>query len=208
LEAVDPLYRVCLIGPECTGKSTIAARLAARYGTVWVPEYAREYAARVARPLTADDVEPIARGQIEAEDRIASEAGLIERGSIASEDRRRVEARRLLILDTDLVSTVVYARHYYGDAPAWIEPLARARLAHLYLLFSPDVEFASDDVRDPTADRLAIYDAMRTALDAFGVRYERVGGGWEGRVGQAISAIERAREPLHKLSIEPQAPFS
>jgi NadR type nicotinamide-nucleotide adenylyltransferase len=176
LEAVDPLYRVCLIGPECTGKSTIAARLAARYQTVWVPEYAREYAARVARPLTADDVEPIARGQIEAEDRLS------------------VEARRLLILDTDLVSTLVYARHYYGAAPDWIEPLARTRLANLYLLFAPDLAFTVDRVRDPTADRLAIYEAMRTALDAFGVRYERVGGGWEGRVRTTISAIDRLRK--------------
>lgn len=183
MEAVDPLYRVCLIGPECTGKSTIAARLAARYRTVWVPEYAREYAARVARPLTADDVEPIARGQIAGEDALSGAAGALA-GPIS---------RRLLIIDTDLMSTLVYARHYYGDAPAWIEPLARARLAHLYLLFSPDVEFTSDDVRDAAADRLAIYDAMGVALEAFSARFERVGGGWEGRWEGAAAAIERFR---------------
>jgi nicotinamide riboside kinase len=182
LETVDPLYRVCLIGPECTGKSTIAARLAERYRTVWVPEYAREYAARVARPLTFEDADPIARGQLALEDALNGAAGALA-GPIS---------RRLLILDTDLVSTYVYSTHYYNAAPEWLEPAARSRLANLYLLFSPDVAFAPDDVRDASADRLAIHDAMRTALEAFGTRWEGVEGGWEERWEGAIRAIERA----------------
>ena len=106
MEALHALYRVCLIGPECTGKTTIAARLAERYAAPWVPEYAREYAQRVARPLTADDADPIARGQLALEDR-------------STEEACRTGAR-LLILDTDLVSTYVYARHYYSAAPPWL----------------------------------------------------------------------------------------
>ena len=175
METLAPLYRVCLIGPECTGKTTIAARLAERYQTVWVPEYAREYAAAVARPLVAEDADPIARGQLALEDVLAP------------------SATALLILDTDLLSTFVYARHYYGSAPEWIEPLLPTRLANLYLLFSLDVDFAPDEVRDPTADRHAIHDAMRSTLDALNARYERVGGAWEERVVQVIDAIERAR---------------
>ena len=172
MEALHALYRVCLIGPECTGKTTIAARLAERYRTVWVPEYAREYAERVARPLTADDADPIARGQLASEDRLASVAS------------------GMLILDTDLLSTLVYARHYYGDAPAWLESLLPSRLAHHYLLLAPDVPFAPDAVRDATADREAIHDAMSLTLDTLGAHYTRVGGGWEERWEQAIVAIE------------------
>jgi NadR type nicotinamide-nucleotide adenylyltransferase len=177
LETLHALYRVCLIGPECTGKTTIAARLAQRYGTVWVPEYAREYAAAVSRPLTADDADPIARGQLAAEDCAIAEA-------------ERTGAR-LLILDTDLLSTYVYARHYYGAGPDWLESTVRSRLANHYILLSPDCPFAPDPIRDSTADRLAIYSAMAATLDALGAHYTRVGGGWEGRLTKATGVIGR-----------------
>ena len=179
METLHALYRLCLIGPECTGKTTIAARLAERYAAMWVPEYAREYAATVNRPLTAADADPIARGQLAAEDRAIAEA--IRTGA------------RVLILDTDLVSTYVYARHYYATAPTWLESIIHNRLANHYILLSPDCPFAHDPVRDPTADRLAIHSAMAATLDALGARYTRVGGGWEGRWEGAVGAIEALR---------------
>ena len=48
-----------------------------------------------------------------------------------------------MLLDTDLVSTVVYSRHYYGDCPAWIEAAAVRRLADLYLLHDIDVPWTA-----------------------------------------------------------------
>ncbi|HEX3581285.1 MAG TPA: ATP-binding protein [Thermoanaerobaculia bacterium] len=179
MEAFDALYRVCLIGPECTGKTTVAARLAERYGAAWVPEFAREYAERVARPLTSDDVSPIAKGQLGNEERAVETAELTGAG--------------LLILDTDLVSTYVYARHYYGAAPDWLEPFVRRRLANHYLLFSPDCPFVNDAVRDSAADRRAIHDAMSDLLDTLGAHYTRVGGGWEERWEAAVRAVEGVR---------------
>ena len=35
------MKKVCLIGPESTGKSTIAENLAKKYDTVYIPEYAK-----------------------------------------------------------------------------------------------------------------------------------------------------------------------
>ncbi len=58
--------RVVVTGSESTGKTTLAAELAAALGTRWVPEFAREYARQAQRVLTADDVSPIARGQLDA----------------------------------------------------------------------------------------------------------------------------------------------
>ena len=176
MEALHALYRLCLIGPECTGKTTIAARLAERYGALWVPEYAREYAATVARPLTAEDANPIASGQLALEDRFIDQAQRL--GS------------RLLIFDTDLLSTYVYARHYYGWAPDWLDPLLPTRLANHYLLMSPDTPFTLDEVRDPTADRQAIHAAMAATLDALGAPYTRVGGGWGARWEGAVGVVE------------------
>ncbi len=89
--------RICLTGPESTGKSELAARAERELGATWVREYAREYAGRHGRALTADDVEPIARGQIANLDRATGAP---------------------LVVDSDLLSSVVYARHYYGGCPA------------------------------------------------------------------------------------------
>jgi nicotinamide riboside kinase len=110
--------RICLIGPECTGKSTLAERAERELGAVWVREYAREYVERVRAVLSAEDVEPIARGEIANLDAAADAA--------------------LVVLDTDLISTVVYARHYYGSCPEWIEEEARRRRARA--LDRPDYE--------------------------------------------------------------------
>src|SRR5262245_44839117 len=124
-EATRPLV-VTLIGSESTGKTTLAALLGRHFACPWVAEAARAYVEGRKAPLTAADVEPIARAQM------------------AAEDAGRAAAERLLVLDTDLVSTAVYARHYYGSCPAWIEREARARLADLYLLHHPDVPWVAD----------------------------------------------------------------
>ena len=42
------MYKVGIIGPESTGKSTLSAYLANRYNGVLIPEYAREYVVRLA----------------------------------------------------------------------------------------------------------------------------------------------------------------
>ncbi|MBK7030628.1 MAG: ATP-binding protein [Bacteroidales bacterium] len=37
------MLRIAITGPESTGKSWLAEQLAEYYGTVWVPEFAREF---------------------------------------------------------------------------------------------------------------------------------------------------------------------
>jgi NadR type nicotinamide-nucleotide adenylyltransferase len=161
------ITRVCLIGPESTGKTELASSLARELGLRWVPEFAREYVETHGNELTAAHVEPIARGQMANED--------------------RVSADDLLLLDTDLISTVVYARHYYGECPQWIEEEARRRRAHLYLLLDTDVPWKADPARDAGGEaREDLFDAFRAALDEFDTRWEFVSGDWEARKREAL----------------------
>ena len=164
--------RVVLTGSESTGKSTLAAALARRYDGLWTPEAARLYVeARGSAPLGYDDVERIARAHIAAADEAERRAG------------------GLLILDTDLISTLVYSRHYYGACPDWVESEARGRLADLYLLLHPDVPWQPDPARDRSHGREEIHALFRDALDALGARRVDIRGTFPEREARALEAI-------------------
>jgi NadR type nicotinamide-nucleotide adenylyltransferase len=141
--------RVVLTGPECSGKTTLAAALARHFRAPWLPEAARAHAESVGRELTAADAEIIARN------------------TIAAEDAALATSPPLIFLDTDLISTVVYTRHYYGATPAWIETEARARRADVYLLCAPDLPWTADGVRDRPAQREELHALFERTLAEF-----------------------------------------
>jgi len=167
---------IVVTGSESTGKTTLAGDLARHYATTWVPEFARAYLdetmATTGQPLDASDVEPIARGHI-----VSADAGI-------------ARARRLVVLDTDLVSTVVYSQHYYGDCPAWIERAARERLGDLYLLCAIDAPWVADSARDRPHEREHMHGLFVAALDTLGARYVTLRGSWAERRAAAIAAVD------------------
>ena len=161
----------------------LAQRLAEHFGARWLPEHAREYAEKRDNKLTADDIEAIARGHMATEDR-----------GPRTED--------IVILDTDLISTVVYARHYYGRVPEWIVEEARHRRAGLYLLMDTDVPWIADSARDTGgAGREDLFDAFRRTLDEFECEWVIISGDWEDRFRSAVAAITGNRQPSTGNSI-------
>lgn len=180
-----PAVRIVVTGPECTGKTTLAHDLAERLGTRWLPEYARRYAAHVGRLLTSADVEPIGHGQIAQEDRLLAEwtAGA-------------APSTRAVVLDTDLVSTVVYAHHYYGACPPWILSAAAERRGDLYLLADIDIAWEPDGIRDRPFARDAMLKRFREQLAELGARTRLVSGHGSTRLSSALTAV---REELPEL---------
>jgi len=166
--------RVVVTGSECTGKTTLAQSLAERFGAPWVPEYARGYCEAKPGPLGPEDVEPIARGQV------------------AEADAAEARATDLLVHDTDLLSTVVYARHYYGDCPAWIEEAARARRGDLYLLCAPDLPWTADGVRDRGEAREEMHRLFAGALTRAGAEVRLISRAGPARTASAAAAVAEA----------------
>ena len=139
---------------------------------------AREYVERHGTALTFADVEAIGRGQQAVEDRVAAQA--------------MAQGASFLILDTDLVSTLVYSRHYYGDCPSWIEMAAKGRLADLYLLQHVDVAWLPDGhQREQPARRAELLASFRATLEGLGARIAHVCGSWGERERRAREAVDR-----------------
>ena len=131
----DFVQRVVLHGTESTGKSTLTRLLADRYGTTYVPETAREIVGHTDDVTFADLL------------RIADRQAAAIRDALPTADG-------LLFIDTDVWSTVAYARHLFGrDLPLHPTWLAAAR-ADLCLYFSADAPYVQDGTRlDPPARR-------------------------------------------------------
>jgi NadR type nicotinamide-nucleotide adenylyltransferase len=168
--------RVVLIGPESTGKTWLAGELAAIFGVPWSREHARAYVERHGASLGYADVDPIGRGQKRNED--------------AAIARALAESAALVVLDTDLLSTAVYSRHYYGDCPGWIEEEAVRRLGELYLLHHVDVPWVAErNQREQPERRAELFERFRAALAAAGAKVADVEGSWDERRRSAVQAM-------------------
>jgi NadR type nicotinamide-nucleotide adenylyltransferase len=170
------MKRIALYGPESTGKTQLAEKLAAHFGAPLVAEYAREFWDRHG-VITLEDIPGIAREQWRREDEAASKAD------------------RLLICDTEALTTVLWSDLLYGTCPDDIRRGAeqRAKDYTLYLLLDIDVPFAPDPQRcfpDP-ADREKGMRIWRGALERRQLPYALIQGDWAERERRAIAAITR-----------------
>ena len=174
LPAARPWFvrRVCVAGPESTGKTTLARALADRYRTAWVPEYGRAFLDRKGAPCAREDIPHIARGQV------------------ASEDAAARAANRVLVCDTDLLATVFWSETFFGDCPAWIRAEADRRRYDLTILTDIDVPFEADWQRHLPHAREAFLARCEGDLVARGRAYVKVSGPHERRLSQACAAID------------------
>lgn len=156
--------RVAIVGAASAGKSTLAASLAAHYGTVWVAEYLREFVDTAGRlPMEADQI-VIARTQVARE-----QAAL---ATLAAG-----QARRWLFCDTSPLMTAVYSRHYFGRINADLDQLVHATSYDLTLVCAPELPWVPDGLHREEDDVSAIVTGvLLDELDQRGIAYTMVAG--------------------------------
>ncbi|AOE85945.1 AAA family ATPase [Pseudomonas sp. TCU-HL1] len=165
-----------LTGPESSGKSRLAAELQAEFGGLLVGEYVRHFIDREQRDTCYADIPAIARGQLEWE------------------DNARAKAPPLLILDTHLLSNMLWSRKLFNDCPAWLEHELLARRYDLHLLLSPQgMEWIDDGQRcqPDLAERVAFFGDCRNWLENTRQRYEVIEGDWETRRLHVLQRVSR-----------------
>jgi NadR type nicotinamide-nucleotide adenylyltransferase len=170
--------RICLVGAESTGKTTLAQMLAERYQTIWVPEYGREYSER----KLAEDDEYNWRSE---------EFTLIAKTQCERENEAARRANKALICDTDAFATSVWHRRYLGERSPEVEAIAAGhRRPDLYLLTNIDTPFVQDGMRDGEMIREWMHETFVAEMTAQGRPFHLLSGSLQERLRQAIERID------------------
>ena len=173
---------VAVVGPESTGKTTLARELAAAFGVPWLPEYAREYLeARLERTGDAsyneEDLATIAREQMRRETdfvRSAPNGGVI---------------------DTDLIVILIWWNERFGAAPAWLHDAIARQPGRLYLLCAPDLPWQADPLRESEHDRGRLFEVYRTTLTNLQLPFAIIAGQGRARFRTAHDAARAMLRP-------------
>lgn len=168
--------RVCILGAESTGTTTLAKALAERLQTPWVEEYGREYS--VPKMAAKDNV-----------------WGTPEFVHIAQEQQRREDAlarlaNRVLICDTNAFATTIWHRRYIGTDSPEVKAIADAGRCDLYLLTGDEIPFVQDGLRDGEDIRHEMHGWFVAALSAQAAPWAILRGSPEARLKLAMQHID------------------
>lgn len=172
---------ICLIGAECTGKTTLAQALAQRMGGLWVPEYLRSFTEQHGRT-------PDRHEQLHVlEEQVRQEAAAL----VAARQQRH----RWVFCDTAPLLTAVYSDCVFADVSLY--PQARSLHARyaLTLFLQPDIPWQADSLqRDGAPSRAAVHAAIEHALAASGDAWPevRIAGTAAQRLALACEAVTSA----------------
>ncbi len=167
--------RIALLGAESTGKTRLAAELAAHLRAqgqtvAAVPEALREWCIHEGRTPRPD-----------------------EQMAIALEQARRVDqavAADIVIADTAPLMTAVYSELLFGDCSLYDFALSHQRRYDLTLLTGLDLPWVADGLqRDGPQVREPVDALLRAALARAGLAYQVIYGTGAQRLANALVAI-------------------
>jgi NadR type nicotinamide-nucleotide adenylyltransferase len=164
--------RIAITGPESTGKSTLTKQLAEAFNGQFIPEFAREYIENLLHHYTFDDVEAIAKAQLEQYHVTENSSG------------------HIFFFDTWLIITKVWFTWVFQKTPEWMDLEIRNCPMDLFLLCRPDLPWEADPVRENGGEnRLKLFELYRKELKQYGFNFVEIGGVGEERLGNATAAV-------------------
>jgi nicotinamide riboside kinase len=168
------MFKVVVTGPESTGKTEICKFLSASFDATFIPEYAREYIASLNRPYNFEDVEKIARVQVN------------------QLRQHQKEELPILFLDTYLIITKVWFREVHGLIPDWIDKRLEEAGIDLFILCYHDIDWIPDPLREnPGTRREFLYESYLEEIKQLGRPCEIIRGSGAERFNRARLAVEK-----------------
>jgi len=121
--------RICFLGGESSGKSTLTERLAREFSTGFVVEYGRTLSEEKDNNLIYEDLLKIAKTHVSHEESAAE------------------SANKYLFVDTSPLTTLFYSNHLFGKSDPELVWLSHRKYDRTFLC-APDFNFVQDGTRE------------------------------------------------------------
>ena len=169
--------RICLMGAECTGKTTLAKALAQHFSGLWVSEHLRAFCDQHGRTPSQLEQRQVMWTQFEQEEQVVAQAA--QAGCA------------YVFCDTTPLLTAIYSAHYFADASHLDSAHALHGRYALSLVLQPDLPWQPDGLqRDGEATRQAIHTQVLHELQAKRYPHVQVSGLAADRLQAGILAVE------------------
>lgn len=119
------MKKLCFIGPESTGKTTIAKKLALDFNTVYIPEYA-ESLIKKQGTFFEHNINEVAFAQIRTEKAL----------------ERMVN--KIMFCDSDIITTLVWSEILFNNSKKELYSIAESQKYDMTFLFYPDTIWIND----------------------------------------------------------------
>ncbi len=170
---------ICLIGAECTGKTTLAQALAQHMGGLWVPEYLRSFTEQNGRTPQRAEQAHILQEQVRQETAALAAA--------------RHQRQPLVFCDTVPLLTATYSDVVFSDTSLYPQAHGLHARYALTLLLEPDFPWVVDGLqRDGMQWRTRVHVCIERALADGAWPHVRIAGTPEQRLAQACDAVASA----------------
>lgn len=171
---------LCLLGAECTGKTSLAQALAAALPAVWVPEYLRHFCIEQGRTPYAEE-----------QSHIAAQQQAFETAALA---QAQAQGLAWVVCDTAPLLTAVYSEYVFGDDSLYPTARTAQQRYALTLFLQPDFPWQADGLqRDGEHARVAVQTMLEREMALHT-------GPWHPLTG---SPAQRLAQALHLLRNQP-----
>jgi NadR type nicotinamide-nucleotide adenylyltransferase len=163
------MIRIAITGPESSGKTTLAEQLALQTNGTWIPEFAREFLEQLKRPYTQNDLDIIAKGQLQA--------------------WKKSSESKIQFCDTDMLVMKVWSDFKFGTCSSFIlEALNQQTFDH-YFLCQPDIEWEEDPLREHPEQREELFELYVAELKVRNLSFTVIGGSLEERLVKCLKVL-------------------
>jgi NadR type nicotinamide-nucleotide adenylyltransferase len=171
------MIRIAITGPESCGKTSLAEDLANHYRTTCIPEFARAYLMKTNGKYTQEDLDTIAKGQLESIENFNS--------------------GEILISDTEMLVMFIWSSFVFGNVSPYIQSALSRQQFDLYILCDTDVPWVFDPLRENEFDREELFHRYYKKIRELKYPFILVKGSPENRLQQAVSVIDTLMKKIN-----------